>query len=154
MSHLVSAGVLVVLIDTKGLYSDDPNKASDAKLFDAVHSNDRALDVVLKGGAGRFGPGAAATKIAAARMAAWSGIPIVIADAGEDDVVARAVGGANVGTWLAPHEARLPARKLWIAFGQPAEGTVHVDDGAVRAIVDRGRSLLAVGLVSVEGSFG
>ncbi|MFV1960197.1 MAG: glutamate 5-kinase [Acidimicrobiia bacterium] len=154
VSHLVSAGILVVLTDTKGLYSNDPNKNSDAELFDEVHSNDQALDLVLKGGAGRFGSGGAATKIAAARMAAWSGIPTVIADAREEDVVARAVAGEDVGTWLAPHQARLPARKLWIAFGQPADGVVRVDGGAVGALVGKGGSLLAVGVVDVDGEFG
>jgi glutamate 5-kinase len=153
VSHLVSAGILVVLTDTKGLYSNDPSKDSDAELFDAVRSNDRALDLVLKGGAGRFGSGGAATKIAAARMAAWSGIPTVIADAGEDDVVARAVSGEDVGTWMAPHQVRLPARKLWIAFGQPSDGTVRVDGGAVEALVGNGSSLLAVGVLSVDGEF-
>ena len=154
VSHLVSAGILVVLTDTKGLYSDDPNKNSAAELFDEIRSNDRTLDVVLKGEAGRFGSGGAATKIAAARMAAWSGIPTVIADAGEDDVVARAVSGEDVGTWVAPHQTRLPARKLWIAFGQPADGTVRIDDGAVDALVGSGSSLLAVGVLSVDGEFG
>lgn len=153
VSHLVSAGILVVLTDTKGLYSNDPNKNSDAELFEEVHSNDRALDLVLKGGAGRFGSGGAATKIAAARMAAWSGIPTVIADASEEDVVARAVAGEDVGTWVAPHQSRLPARKLWIAFGQPADGTVRVDGGAADALVGKGSSLLAVGVVAVEGEF-
>jgi glutamate 5-kinase len=86
-------------------------------------------------------------------MAAWSGIPTVIADARESDVLARAVAGEEVGTWVTPHETRLPARKLWIAFGQPSEGKVMVDHGARRALLEGGKSLLAVGVSAVEGEF-
>jgi glutamate 5-kinase len=86
-------------------------------------------------------------------MAAWSGVPTVIAHAGEPDVVARAVAGQEVGTWVTPHPSKLPARKLWIAFGQPSEGLLAVDEGAVRALVNGGKSLLAVGIVRVEGEF-
>ncbi len=62
--------------------------------------------------------------------------------------------GEELGTYVAPHESKLSARKLWIAFGQRAEGTVTVDDGAVRAMQQRGSSLLPVGVVAVDGEFG
>jgi glutamate 5-kinase len=153
VSHLVSAGILVILTDTGGIYSADPKTVADAELLSAVRPTDSALDVVVAGDPGPFGSGGAATKVAAARMAAWSGIPTVIADAREDDVLARAVAGEEVGTWVTPHTTRLPARKLWIAFGQPAEGKVMIDPGATRALLDDGKSLLAVGVSSVEGDF-
>lgn len=153
VSHLVSAGMLVILTDTAGIYTGDPKLMVDVELLSAVHSTDVALDRVTVGDSGPFGSGGAATKIAAARMAAWSGIPTVIADARVNDVVARAVAGEEVGTWVTPHPLKLPARKLWIAFGQAAEGRVTVDDGATRALLDGGKSLLAVGVSSVEGSF-
>ncbi|MDP9494949.1 MAG: glutamate 5-kinase [Actinomycetota bacterium] len=152
VSHLVKAGILIILTDTEGIYSADPRTVEDAELLTAVHPTDRALDGVI-GDAGPFGSGGAATKIAAARMAAWSGIPTVIASAGEPDVAIRSVSGGEVGTWVNPHETRLPARKLWIAFGQPSEGRVTVDQGATGALLDGGKSLLAVGVVSVEGEF-
>jgi glutamate 5-kinase len=153
VSHLVSAGMLVILTDTAGIYTGDPKLMVDVELLSAVHSTDVALDRVTVGDSGPFGSGGAATKIAAARMAAWSGIPTVIADARVNNVVARAVAGEEVGTWVTPHPLKLPARKLWIAFGQAAEGRVTVDDGATRALLDGGKSLLAVGVSSVEGSF-
>ncbi|MEX1125376.1 MAG: glutamate 5-kinase [Acidimicrobiia bacterium] len=152
VSHLVKAGILIILTDTQGIYSADPRTVEDAELLTAVHPTDSALDVVI-GDAGPFGSGGAATKVAAARMAAWSGIPTVIASAREPDVAVRAVSGQEVGTWVTPRETRLPARKLWIAFGQPSEGKVTVDQGAIRALLDGGKSLLAVGVVSVEGEF-
>jgi glutamate 5-kinase len=86
-------------------------------------------------------------------MAAWSGIPTVIASAREPSVVSRAVAGEAVGTWINPHASSLSARKLWIAFGLPADGRLVVDAGAVAAILDGKRSLLAVGITKVEGRF-
>ncbi len=154
VSHLVGAGILIILTDTEGLYSADPRTVEDAELLVAVSPGDSALDGVTGGPAGRFGSGGAATKVAAARMAAWSGIPTVIASAREPEVGVRAVSGQEVGTWVNPHQERLSARKLWIAFGQPTEGTVVVDQGATRALLDGGKSLLAVGVVSVDGDFG
>jgi glutamate 5-kinase len=87
-------------------------------------------------------------------MAAWSGIPTVVAPATDHTAVARALDGGDVGTWVDPRSVRLPARKLWIAFGQPAEGTVTIDAGAAAAILTNGRSLLPVGVIDVHGTFG
>ena len=123
VSHLVSAGMLVILTDIGGIYSGDPRTMDDVELLSAVHSGDTALDHIAGGAPGPFGSGGPATKVMAARMAAWSGIPTVIADARETGVVARAASGEAVGTWVTPHESRLPARKLWIAFGLPVDGT-------------------------------
>lgn len=154
VSHLVSAGMLVLLTDTPGIYSGDPWMTEDAELLSAVRHTDSVLDEVRAGTTrGTLGSGGVATKVSAARMAAWSGIPTVIASASEADVVDRATSGADVGTWVDPRESSLSARKLWIAFGSPPEGTVSVDAGAARALSDGGKSLLAVGVTSVEGSF-
>ena len=154
VSHLVGAGMLVILTDTEGLYSDDPRLADDAELITAVRHTDQVLDDLWKRSrAGALGSGGVATKVAAARMAAWSGIPTVIADAAPPDGALRAVAGAEVGTWVEPHETRLTSRKLWIAFGLPSEGTLGIDAGAALAITDRGKSLLAAGIVSVRGRF-
>jgi len=153
VSHLVSTGILVILTDTGGIYSGDPRTMDDVELLSAVNSGDEALDQVSAGTSGPFGSGGAVTKVIAARMAAWSGIPTVIAAAREPGVVKQAVAGEAVGTWVTPHESRLPARKLWIAFGLPAEGALAVDAGAATALLDGGRSLLAVGITAVEGEF-
>jgi glutamate 5-kinase len=154
VSHLVTAGILVILTDTGGIYSADPRTMDDVELLSAVDSADAALDDITAGEPGPFGSGGAATKVLAARMAAWSGIPTVIASAREPEVVARATAGEAVGTWITPHGSRLPARKLWIAFGLPAEGSLAVDAGAAEALLDGKRSLLAVGITEVHGGFG
>ncbi|HET8739631.1 MAG TPA: glutamate 5-kinase [Acidimicrobiia bacterium] len=154
VSHLVGAGMLVLLTDTPGIFSGDPWVSETAELLTAVRHTDQVLDQLrVSSSQGRFGSGGVATKVAAARMAAWSGIPTVIAHASEPDVVARAIGGATVGTWVDPRESALSARKLWIAFGSPSEGQVTVDDGAMEALTTAGKSLLPVGVVAVEGVF-
>ena len=143
VSHLVGAGMLVILTDTTGLYSDDPRLADDAELLSAVRHTDEILDALWqRSTAGALGSGGVATKVSAARMAAWSGIPTVIADASNPSAVATAVVGDDVGTWVEPHKARLTARKLWIAFGLPSQGKLVVDAGAARALL--GLSLIHI----------
>ena len=153
VAHLVGAAMLVILTDTAGLYSGDPRFDDSARLLEAVRHTDEVLDSIERGASGPLGSGGVATKVAAARMAAWSGIPTVVANAGEPNAVARAVAGEPIGTWVEPHASGLSSRKLWIAFGLPARGRVVVDAGAVRAVVAHGRSLLPVGVTAVEGTF-
>ena len=153
-AHLVSAGMLVILTDTEGLYSDDPRISDSAELLAAVEHSDAILDkleaTMTKGA---VGSGGVATKIVAARMAAFSGIPTVIAASGATDGVRKAVGGQVIGTWIAPRRTSLSARKLWIAFGVPTSGILTVDEGASGALARRGGSLLAVGVTAVSGTF-
>ena len=146
--------MLIILTDTKGLYSDDPRLAESAELLSAVQHTDEILDELrMSSSKGTLGSGGVATKVSAARMAAWSGVPTVIADAAEDRAAVDAARGREVGTWVEPHDSALTARKLWIAFGLPSHGSVVVDEGATGALTDRGSSLLAVGVISVEGTF-
>lgn len=154
VSHLVAAGMLVLLTDTSGIYSGDPWMTDTAELLSAVRHTDEVLDQLrINSSQGRFGSGGVATKVAAARMAAWSGVPTVIAAATEAGVVERAIAGEEVGTWVDPRESGLSARKLWIAFGTPSEGNVSVDEGAARALAESGKSLLPVGVTDVDGRF-
>lgn len=153
-AHLVSAGMLVILTDTDGLYSDDPRISDSAELLAAVEHSDAILDTLEAATSkGTVGSGGVATKIVAARMAAFSGIPTVIAASGASDGVRRAVKGSEIGTWIAPRTTSLSARKLWIAFGVPTSGTLTVDEGAADAVSRRGSSLLAVGVTAVSGPF-
>ncbi len=153
VSHLVGASLLIILTDTRGLYSGDPRTDGTAELLGAVLHTDRILDELSRAAPGPLGSGGVGTKVAAARMAAWSGIPTVIAKASEPQVVQRILAGEEVGTWVEPHPSSLSARKLWIAFGQPSRGSIRIDAGAVRALEDRRGSLLPVGVVGVAGNF-
>lgn len=152
VSHLVGAGMLIILTDTDGLYSADPRSGAGEQIA-AIGYDDPLLDRLALAPPGPLGSGGVATKIEAARMAAWSGIPTVIARSKSPGVVESIIRGEACGTYVAPGQARLPARKLWLAFGQQASGTVVIDDGASQALVNRGSSLLPVGITSVEGEF-
>jgi len=154
VSHLVGAGLLVILTDTPGLYAHDPRLVAEPELLNAVRHTDEVLDDLHGGGSvGTFGSGGVATKVAAARMAAFSGIPTVVIAAVESDALRQAVTGADIGTWVEPRKSGLSARRLWIAFSLPSLGVLTIDDGAVAALVDGGRSLLAAGVVEVKGDF-
>ncbi len=150
VAQLLGAGLLVILTDTAGLFSADP-RAGEGELLSAVRHTDQILDGLA--GTGPLGSGGVASKVAAARMAAWSGIPTVVTAAETQDILLSVVAGREVGTWIEPHSDRLPARKLWIAFCQPSAGRLSIDSGAVTALVDKGRSLLPIGVVGVEGRF-
>jgi glutamate 5-kinase len=154
VAHLVHADLLVMLTDTPGLFTADPRLNEDASLIEEILEVDHALEAAVGGSLSDRGSGGMASKLAAARIAAWSGVRAVIAAADRPGVLTAAVAGeSGVGTVVRPHDRRLPARKLWIAFAVGAEGKIVVDDGARRAVVERGTSLLPAGVVDVEGSF-
>jgi len=154
VAQLVGAELLVLLTDTPGLMDADPRFSAEASLIEEIAEVDHELEA-LAGGAGTArGSGGMASKLAAAKMASWSGVRAVIASARRADVVADSITGlTGVGTIVRPRSKRLSARKLWIAFAVPSLGRVIIDDGAVRALTGGGRSLLAAGVTDVEGSF-
>lgn len=153
VAHLVSADVLVLLTDTSGLYTADPRTDPSARLVEHVGDLD-ALDVVVGGSGTIRGSGGMASKLAAARIASWSGVRTVIAKADRPGVLRDAVHEVDgVGTVFEARDRRLPSRKLWIAFAISPTGRVVIDDGARRAVVERNKSLLPAGVRSVEGDF-
>ncbi len=152
VSHLISADLLILLTDTPGLYSSDPS-GPGAELLDEITSDDHRLDSIARLPGGALGSGGVFSKVAAARMAAFSGIPTVVASSSPPDMVARICGGEPVGTWVQPNSRTLSARKLWVAFGLETRGRVRVDAGAVRAITRGKKSLLPVGVQEIEGDF-
>ena len=153
VAHLLKADLLVLLTDQPGLLTADPRFDAQASLIEEIVELDHTLDAVV-GGAGDRGSGGMASKLAAAKIAAWSGVRAVIAQADRPDVLVDAVHGANgVGTVVVPRGRRLGARKLWIAFAVGSTGTIVVDEGARTAVFGRGKSLLPAGVVEVKGSF-
>jgi glutamate 5-kinase len=153
VSHLVSAELLVILTDTPGLFTADPRLDAEASLIEEIAEVDAALESVAGGSGTARGSGGMASKLAAAKIAAWSGVRAVIAAADSPGVVLDAVQGKPVGTVIRPREHRLPSRKLWIAFARGAAGRVLVDDGARSALTRDGRSLLPAGVRDVDGRF-
>lgn len=154
VAHLLDADLLVLLTDTAGLLTADPRLDSSASLIEEIIEVDQALEAVAGGAGSDRGSGGMASKLAAAKIAAWSGVRTVIAAAGRPGVVGDAVKGVpGVGTVVQPHARDLPSRKLWIAFAVGSSGTIVVDAGARRAVVEGKASLLAAGVVDVHGTF-
>ena len=154
VAHLVGADLLVLLTDTPGLLTADPRLDSSASLIEEIVEVDHALEQLAGGAGSARGSGGMSTKVAAAKIAAWSGVRTVIADAGRPSVLMDAVDGvAGVGTVVLPHDRNLPARKLWIAFAVGSRGTISVDAGAQAALLRGGTSLLAAGVSAVVGDF-
>ena len=155
VAHLVGADLLVLLTDTAGLFTGDPRRTAEASLIAEVVEIDHELERIAGGPGSVVGSGGMGSKLAAAKIAVWSGVEAVIADASRPGVLAAVLAAAPaVGTRFRPRERRLPARKLWIAFAVGASGTIVVDAGARRALVERGRSLLSAGVVATTGEFG
>jgi glutamate 5-kinase len=153
VAHLVAADLLVLLTDTAGLFTADPRIDADASLIEEIVEVDAALESLAGGRGTARGSGGMATKLAAAKIAAWSGVRAVIAAADASDVVGQAIAGQPVGTAFPARGERLPSRKLWIAFALNPAGRVVVDEGARRALCDHHRSLLPAGVRAVEGGF-
>ncbi len=154
IAHLVGADLLVLLTDTDGVFTADPRRDEAASLIEEIVAVDRALEAAVGGAGTARGSGGMASKLAAAKIASWSGVRTVIAAARRDQVLAGAVLGApGVGTVVQPRPKRLTARKLWIAFAVPAVGRVTVDAGAERILRDRAVSLLPVGVTAISGEF-
>ena len=154
VAHLVSADVLVLLTDTDGMFTSDPRLDSSASLIDEIIEVDAALEAAAGTSLDARGSGGMASKLAAARIAAWSGVTAVIASAARPGILEASINGeAGAGTVVRPRDRRLSARKLWIAFAVGSSGRITVDDGARAALVSSGRSLLPAGVLKVEGNF-
>lgn len=152
IATMLKADLLVILTDTPGIFSADPHLTDQASLIEEVAEVDAQLEAVAGDSTSGIGTGGMASKIAAAKLASWSGVTCVIADANEPDVIARAVAGDAVGTRVRARSPGLAARKVWIAFALRAAGRVIVDSGAADAL-GRGGSLLPVGIIDIRGDF-
>jgi glutamate 5-kinase len=153
VAHNVNADLLVLLTDTPGLFTADPRTDSTAELIHEVLADDPLLTVAAGTTGSTRGSGGMASKLSAAKMASWSGTRAVIASADQPNVLVAAAAGELVGTTFQPGVRRIAARKLWIGFASQVDGVISVDDGARRALVERGTSLLPAGVTGVVGSF-
>jgi glutamate 5-kinase len=154
VGHLVSADLLVLLTDAPGLLTADPRLDSTASLIEEIVEVDHELEAMAGSGGTVRGSGGMASKLAAAKIAAWSGVRAVIAQASREGVLDDVVAGRpGAGTVIHPRARRLSARKLWIAFAVGSSGTIVVDGGARTALLERGVSLLAAGVREVNGAF-
>jgi glutamate 5-kinase len=153
VANLVEADALVILTDQKGLFTADPRKDINASFVHEAKAGDPALEAMAGGAGSSIGRGGMITKILAAKRAAGSGASTVIAWGREKDALVRLTQGEPIGTLLVAQTQKTQARKQWIADHLQMRGSVTVDDGAVAKLRDEGKSLLPIGMVSVEGDF-
>ncbi|MFA9485854.1 MULTISPECIES: glutamate 5-kinase [unclassified Moraxella] len=150
---LVGADLYIILTDQEGVFTDNPRTNPNATLI----QNERAMaDYLLDvaGDGGKWGSGGMLTKIRAGRLAAMANCPTIIANGKVENVITRLVDGESIGTRLTTdHADRLIAKKQWLATHIRMVGTLVIDDGAMNAITEQGKSLLPVGVVEVQGDF-
>jgi len=148
---MLQARMLVLLSDIDGVYDRDPALPGARRLSSVDEGAE--VDVAEAGGRlSRWGTGGIGSKVAAARTAGAGGVEAVIASGLEPGALTAAADGA-AGTRFAAAATLPSAYKLWLRHGTPVRGRLVVDDGARRAVAERGTSLLPVGLVEVDGSF-
>ena len=153
VANLVEADVLSILTDQKGLYTADPRKDPGATFVHAARAGDPELERMAGGAGSGIGKGGMITKILAAKRAAGSGASTLIAWGREPQVLLRLAQGEAIGTWLLAQTPKSQARKRWMADHLQLRGSVTVDDGAADKLIQDGKSLLPVGMVSVDGDF-
>ena len=152
--NLVAADLLVILTDVDGLHIREPEPGRrKPPLYGVIESITPEIERAAGGSTSAFGRGGMITKLAAARSAARSGAATVVCNGTTRNVITQVAAGEPVGTLFASG-SRLASRKHWLAFTAHPRGRLVVDEGAVRALVERGRSLLPAGIVGVEGNFG
>lgn len=147
VANLVRADALVLLSDVDGLHS-----GRGGPVVDEVEAITPEILRLAGGSDSKLGSGGMRSKLDAARIATSSGIPVVIARFKRGELT-RILGGKPVGTLFHAGPSKLRSRKAWIAYATEPRGRVHVDAGAVRAVVSQNRSLLAAGVRRVEGVF-
>jgi glutamate 5-kinase len=150
---LLAADVLLLLTDTDGLYTADPRKDPSAELIPDVRDFETLEGIQIGVSASPIGSGGMRSKVVAAEMATAAGIPVTITSGVERSAVAAALAGEPSGTRFRPQEGRVSSFKLWLKYAKPTHGRLLVDEGAERALRERGTSLLPVGVVEVEGEF-
>ncbi|UXY15920.1 glutamate 5-kinase [Chitiniphilus purpureus] len=153
VTNLIEGDALIILTDQQGLYTADPRKDPAATLVRQAVAGTPELETMAGGAGSSVGTGGMYTKVIAAKRAARSGAATVIACGREDSVLTRLAAGEPIGTELVAQTTPLAAKKQWIADHLQLKGRVIVDDGASRAMLERGSSLLPIGVVAVEGDF-
>ncbi len=153
VANLIEADLLVLLTDTDGLYTADPGTDPNARLIERVGKIDETVYELAKGSKSGLGIGGMYTKVVAADMATRSGTSVVIANGGRENVLADVWAGTIPATWFPAQITPAEGRKRWLLAQPVTAGSVRIDEGAARAILSGGKSLLPVGIVDVEGDF-
>ena len=151
VANLVDADLLVMLTDVDGLFDADPRHNPDAKLVDRIDRVDATIEAMAGAGPGR---GGMVTKLTAARIGTQGGVDVIIANGHRAEALLDAARGALRGTFFPAAGDRIESRKRWILGSISPSGHIVIDDGAVAALREKGRSLLPAGVADATGEFG
>ena len=152
VANLIEADLLVLLTDQDGLFSSDPRGDNNAKLIRHSYVDDKNLNDLASGTKSTIGTGGMATKILAARRAALSGAHTIIASGKRNNILVDLSNDEDIGTFLQSREVKLVARKKWLADNLKSNGKIYIDQGAEKALIHKGKSLLAAGVTKVIGT--
>lgn len=150
---LMDADLLINLTDIDGLFDKDPRTSPEAKLIPRVSSISRNLEKAAGDIPGPLGSGGMMSKIKAAKKLMAAGVPMIIANGGQKDILPKLFNGEGAGTLFEPTPQKLSSKKRWIAFSCTPRGTLTLDQGAARAIAEKGKSLLPSGIAASSGDF-
>lgn len=153
VTNLVEADCLIILTDQSGLYTADPRKDPAATLVREAKAGDAALERMAGEAGSGIGRGGMLTKVIAAKRAARSGANTCIVWGRENDVLLRLAEGQRIGTQLVAEASNVAARKQWLADHLQVRGVLTLDGGAVKALIDDGKSLLPIGVTEANGNF-
>jgi glutamate 5-kinase len=153
VANLIDADVLIILTDQEGLFTADPRKDPRAQFLSAVCAGDPILETMAGGAGSSIGKGGMITKVLAAKRAASRGAHTIVASGRQDRVLERLANGEFFGTQFIAQTQPLAARKQWLQDHLQLKGTLVLDPGAVRALLEGGKSLLPIGVAQVQGEF-
>jgi glutamate 5-kinase len=155
VTQMIGADLLILLTDSDGLFTKDPHRHPDARRIPIVRNiEDEAIRAAVGRHTSAEGTGGMASKIRAAQVLSASGVPVVIASGLSRRSVLDALEGKDAGTLILPRAAgKLSSRKMWIAYARHSQGTVLVDEGARKVLLEGGKSLLPAGVIGVLGRF-
>ena len=153
VATLTDADALILLTDIDGLYTGNPKTDPDACLLTEIPEITPDVEKMAGGAGSGLGTGGMQTKLQAAKIAVSAGVMMVIAPGERENVIRSVLDGEEIGTFFPAKESHLKVRKSWLAFGRQLSGELLVDDGCMKAMVERGSSLLAAGILAVEGEF-
>ena len=151
VASLIERPLLIILSVVDGLLDGDPSDPASKPL--RLVENLKQVESLASSTKSSRGTGGMKSKLESVRMATHTGTNVIIADGRMDSVIDRVTAGEELGTLFLSHKVSVPAWKRWIGYTVTPRGALRLDDGAVKAVVEKGRSLLAIGVTGVDGDF-
>lgn len=150
---LMHGDILINLTDIDGLFDKDPRCFQDAKMFSEICEIKKDIEVCAGSISGPLGRGGMTSKLQAAKKVVCAGIPMIIANGRQIDVLLDIFNEKECGTFFVPKDVKIGSKKRWIGYSASPEGKIFIDEGAALAIIEKGKSLLGCGVVDVNGKF-